>query len=176
MIHLHSRLALRRFALQPVPLRIESLVRKQARRKPESVGNFFAWRRISQKLSRNRNGVYGKLCVPVAAEARREFSKHEKKANSRRETGTRDSLKRREKAPRPRYSPRKDTGVGVEARVIPAVTGVNYPATYREYFTALTVNLALTSDLLVRVNLRAVSVRARCAPLFRGPPFRSTGT
>lgn len=97
MIHLHSRLALRRFALQPVPLRIESLVRKQARRKPESVGNFFAWRRISQTLSRNRNGVYGKLCVPVAAEARREFSKHEKKANSRRETGTRDSLKRREK-------------------------------------------------------------------------------
>lgn len=73
-------------------------------------------------------------------------------------------------------TPPRDTTVRVEARVIPAVTGVNYPATYREYFTALTVNLALTSDLLVRVNLRAVSVRARCAPLFRGPPFRSAGT
>lgn len=97
MIHSHSRLALHRFALQPVPLRVESLVWKQARRKQGSVGNFFAWRRISQTLSRNRNGVYGKLRAPVAAEARREFAKHEKKANSRRETGTRDSLKRREK-------------------------------------------------------------------------------
>lgn len=65
------------------------------------------------------------------------------------------------------------TGVsGVEARVIPAVTGVNYPATYREYFTALTVNLALTSDLLVRVNLRSVSVRARCAAAFSRPAFQ----
>lgn len=66
----------------------------------------------------------------------------------------------------------RDTPVsGVEARVIPAVTGVNYPATYREYFTALTVNLALTSDLLVRVNLRSVSVRARCAAAFSRPAF-----